>query len=48
MLINKTKLSYVDIIHTNGGGLGCQLVQMSIGTVDYFPNGGSTQAGKNQ
>ena len=45
MLINKTKLSYVDIIHTNDGGLG---VQMSIGTVDYFPNGGSTQAGKNQ
>ncbi len=35
-------ISFVDVIHTNGGVLG---VFMSIGDADYFPNDGTSQTG---
>ena len=38
--LDKSDAKYVDVIHTDAGGLGTDLV---IGHADYFPNGGRDQ-----
>jgi pancreatic triacylglycerol lipase len=40
--LNKDDAEIVHVIHTNGGTFGFFL---SCGTIDFFPNGGSTQTG---
>lgn len=38
--INKNDATFVDIIHTNGKGLG--LIE-PLGHIDFYPNGGKKQ-----
>lgn len=38
----RSDAKYVQVIHTNGGHYG---MLHSVGTVDFYPNGGSTQHG---
>lgn len=40
--VSKGDASYVEVIHTNAGLLG---YDSSIGDIDFYPNGGSSQAG---
>ncbi|XP_026669191.1 pancreatic triacylglycerol lipase-like [Ceratina calcarata] len=40
--VSKGDANYVQVIHTNAGGLG---YKSSIGDADYFPNGGTKQNG---
>ncbi|XP_063884042.1 pancreatic lipase-related protein 2-like [Scylla paramamosain] len=45
--LDKTDADFVQVIHTNGGGLldGCVGLAYNIGHVDFFPNGGKHQPG---
>ncbi|GLH00072.1 Phospholipase A1 VesT1.02 [Gryllus bimaculatus] len=40
--LDPSDAKFVQVIHTNGGGLG---YLTSLGTADFFPNGGTTQPG---
>ncbi|GBM93381.1 hypothetical protein AVEN_144858-1, partial [Araneus ventricosus] len=40
--LDRTDALFVDVIHTDGGGIG--MVE-PIGHVDFYPNGGQIQAG---
>ncbi|KAF8788382.1 Pancreatic lipase-related protein 2 like protein [Argiope bruennichi] len=40
--LDRTDASFVDVIHTDGGGIG--MVE-PVGHVDFYPNGGQIQAG---
>lgn len=41
-LVGRTDAAYVQIIHSDSGRLG---MQRRVGTVDFYPNGGSNQKG---
>ena len=45
--LNKEDGEFVDVIHTNSGEIyeGCLSFPQNIGDVDFYPNGGSHQAG---
>ncbi|KAK8405535.1 hypothetical protein O3P69_001831 [Scylla paramamosain] len=45
--LDKTDADFVQIIHTNGGGVeeGCVGLKDTLGHVDFFPNGGDHQPG---